>query len=234
MIEAVGLRKSFVQPRSVGALLRRDPAPIVKVLDGVDLTLGAGEIIAIEGANGTGKSTLLRLAAGLLLPDGGQITVAGLCPQRERQAAAARFNYLPGDDRGLPHRATVRQTLALFAALRGLEAHAADAQVARNLSTFELAMLADRRVAELSTGQRRRLQLGAALLGNVSLLLLDEPTRGLDRESQARFWEHLVAVRRAGAAILLATHSDEERQALSATALRLVAGKLVPGAGGPA
>jgi len=210
-----GVHKSFATPRSLGGLLRGAPHEIVKVLDGIELTVAAGEVVAIEGANGAGKSTLLRLAAGLLLPDAGTIVIDAIAPGTKRREAARRYGYVPGDDRGLPQRATVRQTLALFAALRGVDDAAPLVDE-----------LLDKRIAELSTGQRRRVQLACALLDpNARLLLLDEPTRGLDQEQSARLWAELAARRERGAAVLVASHSAEERAALGARVLRLDGGK---------
>lgn len=227
VLSIAGLRKSFATSRSLGALLRGRDATIVKVLDGIDLTLAAGEVITIEGGNGTGKSTLLRLAAGLLLPDAGRVSILGIDPGTQRRMATRQYNYVPGDDRGLPNRATVRQTLTLFASLRGFIGRTATSQICKNMEVLALDELADRRVAELSTGQRRRLQLASALFGDVKLLLLDEPTRGLDRELQTRLWAHLRSAAQTGVAILLATHSYEERTALSAAGMQLTNGKLV-------
>lgn len=215
MLTLRGVHKSFATPRSLGALLRGAQREVVKVLDGIDLAVAAGEVVAIEGANGAGKSTLLRLVAGLLLPDAGTITIDAVAPGAARRAAARLYGYVPGDDRGLPQRATVRQTLALFAALRG---------VANTAPLVD--ELLDRRIAELSSGQRRRVQLACALLDpHAKLLLLDEPTRGLDPEQSARLWAELATRRARGVAVLIASHSAEERTALGARVLRLDGGK---------
>lgn len=226
MLTLRGVTKTFTTPRSLGQMLRFAPTTMVKVLDGIDLDVAAGEVVAIRGGNGVGKSTLLRLVAGVLVADAGTIALGGVDPATARRAAAALHNYVPGDDRGLPQRATVRQTLRLFATLRGIGADRIDGAIEQNLAVLDAGALADRRVAELSTGQRRRLQLAAALFGDVGLLLLDEPTRGLDAETQRRLWDHLRAQRHRGVALLLATHDPAEAEALEARAFSLVDGRL--------
>lgn len=229
MLTLRGVTKTFTTPRSLGQMVRFAPSTMVKVLDGIDLDVAAGEAVAIRGGNGAGKSTLLRLVAGVLVADAGTITLAGVDPATERRRAAAKHNYVPGDDRGLPQRATVRQTLRLFATLRGIGAERIEDEITRNLAVLDAGALADRRVAELSTGQRRRLQLASALFceaGEVAVLLLDEPTRGLDADTQRRLWDHLRAQRNRGVALLLATHDPEEAEALGARAFSLVDGRL--------
>lgn len=226
MLTLRGVTKTFTTPRSLGQMLRFAPSTMVKVLDGIDLDVAAGEAVAIRGGNGAGKSTLLRLVAGVLVADAGTIALGGIDPATARREAAAVQNYVPGDDRGLPQRATVRQTLRLFATLRGIAADRIDGAIEQNLAVLDAGALADRRVAELSTGQRRRLQLAAALFGDVGLLLLDEPTRGLDAETQGRLWDHLRAQRNRGVALLLATHDPAEAEALEARVFSLVDGRL--------
>jgi ABC-2 type transport system ATP-binding protein len=215
VLALAGVAKSFATPRSLGGLLR--PVEIVKVLDGVDLTIAAGECVVLEGANGAGKSTLLRLVAGLLVADAGTVRLGALDPARQRREVTRRVGYLAGDDRGLPQRATVAQTLALFAAVR---------EVAPTAPL--IAGLHDKRVAELSTGQRRRLQLACALLAPVdALLLLDEPSRGLDDAHCAELWAELTARRERGATLLVVSHAASERNALGGRRVRLDGGKVI-------
>jgi len=193
-------------------------------LDGVDLHIGAG-VFGLLGPNGAGKTTLQRVLATLLLPSAGAVEVAGL--PLPAQAAEARFHlgYLP-QEFGLFPKLRCRECLDYLALLKGLDDRGARrAQVDAALSAVHLEEYATRSVGALSGGMRRRLGIAQALLGAPEVLILDEPTAGLDPEERARLWNLLggLAARRA---VLLSTHQVGDVAALCARLAVLDGGRL--------
>lgn len=195
MLEIAGLTKSF-DGRSV--------------LRGLDLSVGAGESVALLGGNGSGKTTTLRAVAGLVLPDSGRITVDGLDARRDGRKARARLSFLPQKS-VFPGTLSVRETLAVAARLRELS----ESRIARELSECGLLEAADRPVSALSGGQRQRLGLAVAFLPDVALYLFDEPTANLDPPSLDVFFRRARELREGGRAVLFTTHvaADVEKLA---------------------
>ncbi len=176
------------------------------VLDGLDLAIPAGQIVALLGENGVGKTTLMRLASGYLAPDAGEIRLCGL-PVGDA-AAKRHLGYLPENAPPLPgHR--VEEALHFFAALHGLSGKAAEEAVDRAVSLCELAPVRSRMAEQLSKGYRHRLGLAQALLHRPALLLLDEPTDGLD-PTQKGATQALIRSLSGQCAILLSTHLLDE------------------------
>jgi ABC-2 type transport system ATP-binding protein len=172
-------------------------------LDGVDLQVEAGECVALLGPNGAGKTTLVNLVIGLLARQAGSIGIAGGDP---RVAASRRELGVVQQSLGFPTTAKVRE-LVVGAAVR---AGVPGASAGPVLAELGLAELAGRRAVRLSGGQRQRLQLAMALVGDPALLVLDEPTVGLDVAARRAFWG-IVADRRArGVGVLVTTHLIEE------------------------
>jgi zinc transport system ATP-binding protein len=179
------------------------------VLDCVSLEVGAGEFVALAGANGSGKSTLVRIVLGLMPPDDGTVTLLGQPPKGLRERW--RVGYVPQRPVAvdlLP--ATVADVVAAGRlARRGWwrRPGAADrAAVDQALDTVGLADEAGRPLAELSGGQRQRAFIAKALVTEPDLLILDEPTAGVDAESQARFRDALVALAGRGGTVVLVSH----------------------------
>ncbi|MDO4243136.1 MAG: ABC transporter ATP-binding protein [Actinomyces sp.] len=175
----------------------------VRAVDGFDLTVPRGEVLAFLGPNGAGKSTTLDIVLGFTTPTSGTVTVLGSSPA---QAVA--------DDRvgavlqtgGLIEAYTVRQTLEVVASL-----HAHEPDVEGVIAQTDLAGLLGRRVSRLSGGERQRLRLALALLPDPELLILDEPTTGLDVTARAAFWETMRAqTATARRTIIFATHYLQE------------------------
>ena len=146
-----------------------------RVLDRLDLEIGAGESVAMLGANGSGKTTTLRCSVGLARPDAGRIVIGGIDLARDPIRARSRLSYLPQKS-VFPPTLTVRETLAVVARLRGLACDAAD----REIASCGLSALADRGVGHLSGGERQRLAMAVAFLPTVDLYLFDEPSANLD------------------------------------------------------
>ena len=181
---------------------------------GMDLDVRAGEIVAVLGPNGAGKTTFLRQLTTELRPTGGSIHVFGIDAIRQPHAAKQSMGITP-QEAGLFDALTVREHLALFGRLKGLHGAECGTEADRLLGELDLAGAATRRVGTLSGGQRRRILIGLALLGRPPLLILDEPTTGLDPASRRDVWEVLRRAVAGGASIVLSTHYMEEAERLS-------------------
>ena len=182
--------------------LRREYGRLV-ALDGLDLTVAAGECVALVGANGSGKSTAVRAIAGLLEPSAGTVRVGGHDPHREPDAENARAALaLVPDTPLLYDDLTVRQHLELVTLTHGV----ADGPIDEWLDRLDLAARADFLTRELSRGMRQKTMLACALVRPAQVLVLDEPVVGLDPPSQALLRDVLAERVRAGAAVLLTTH----------------------------
>lgn len=190
-------------------------------LRGVDLRLGDG-IVGLVGANGAGKTTLLRLAAGLLAPSAGEILVGG------RSAVAHRVALGVGI---IPEGAHLPPYLTVSAFLDGLRQAAGDpsptAAEAAIAADFAIRDIAARRLNALSLGQRRRVELLAALIGDPDLLLLDEPTNGLDPLAMAALRHGLLAAQRPGRLILVSSHHLDELQRIAGWIVLMHEGRIV-------
>lgn len=176
----------------------------VVAVDGIDLVLPAGSSVALVGRNGAGKSTTLRVLAGVLPPTSGTVRIAGTDAARDPSAAKSRIGYCP-DVGGLIPRATAWEHLQLSATLRhlprGWEERATDL-----LDRFELAGSADRVTAGFSHGMGRRMSVVLAAFHSPDVLLLDEPFDGVDPLGVDATMEVVRELRLAGSAVLLSTH----------------------------
>ena len=186
-----GLRRSFKEREVVRSLT---------------LSVEPGERIALYGPNGSGKTTVLRCVAGTLTPSGGSVRIAG----HEAGSLPARriVGASMSQERSFYLRLTGHDNLLFFARLRHPRERDAVRDVAAVEDELELHEIAAERVDQCSTGMVQQLALARALLGAPSLLLLDEPTRSLDRDARGRIWSALD--RRPAAAVLLASHLDED------------------------
>jgi ABC-2 type transport system ATP-binding protein len=184
----------------------------VTALDGVELAVGAGELVALLGPNGAGKSTLMQLLTGLFVADAGRVRVGGFDMARQATTALARIGVVfqqPTLDLEL----TVRANLRFHADLHGIDRRAATERIAGELGRFGLAGVAGRRALELSGGNRRRVELARALLHRPDVLLMDEPTVGLDPASRALLLRHVLDLRSEGrVGVLWATHLVDEAE----------------------
>ncbi len=174
-------------------------------LEGVELQVRAGSLTALVGANGSGKTSLLRLAAGLERPSGGRITVLGGDPASGGSARWRSMGYLV-QDTALDPEMTGRETLRLFATLHGVPWRDRAARQQAQATRFGLEEHAPQLVSTYSGGLKRRLHLAAGLLADPELLLADEPATGLDRQGRELLWDILVDRRSRGRTSLVATH----------------------------
>jgi ABC-2 type transport system ATP-binding protein len=177
-------------------------------LRGVDLTVAAGECVALLGPNGAGKTTLVGALTGMLAPSAGIARIDGADPRRP---ATRRRLGVVHQQAGFPRTLKVRELVSGWAVRAGRPASDADAV----LTEVGLHDLTKRRVTALSGGQQQRLQLAMALVVDPTLLVLDEPTVGLDIDARRRFWATLAARRDRGTAVLLTTHQIEEAAAVA-------------------
>jgi ABC-2 type transport system ATP-binding protein len=150
------------------------------ILQGANLRLEAGTTAWLGGANGVGKTTLLRVTSGLITAHGGTVRLCGLDPQRDRREFQRRLGYLSAGDRGLYARLTVTQNLEFWAGLTLIPRAARTTFVGRAIARFDLREMAGRRVDRLSMGQRQRVRLAMTFLHEPTVVLLDEPHTSLD------------------------------------------------------
>ena len=195
-------------------------------LRGVSLSVGRGERVGLLGANGSGKTTLLRAVSTLLAPDAGTVTVGGADARHDPAAVRRRIGVVfqsPALDEAL----TIRESLALQAALAGLGRGEARARIDDLLRRLDLTDRAGSRVGTLSGGLARRADLARGLLNRPALVLLDEPTGGLDPLARTALWDTLDGLRRDDAsAQLVATHLMDEAERCDRVAI-LDDGRLV-------
>ena len=191
-------------PGVVARGVRRTFGP-VEAVRGMDLTAAPGEVTALVGPNGAGKTTLLLVLATLLVPDAGQVTVAGHDPVHEPDAVRARMGWSP-DVFGLYDNLTGREYLELFGEAYRLPRPRARERVVELLALARLEDRADAPVHVLSRGQKQRLGLVRALVHDPQVLLLDEPASGLDPRSRVELRELLRMLARAGTAVVVSSH----------------------------
>lgn len=197
-----------------------------RVVDGVSLAVGRGSGFGLLGANGAGKSTTLKMVYGALLPSVGRVLVHGLDVARQPRQVRRQLGIVPQDDL-LDGELSVYDNLLFHARYAGMNGRVSHDRSHRLLESMHLTGCADLRIDQLSSGMRRRLVLARALLGEPSILILDEPTRGLDRESRLVYLEKLRELKGRGVTLLMATHMAEELEAVCDRAAIMAEGRLV-------
>jgi ABC-2 type transport system ATP-binding protein len=188
-------------------------------LDGIDLSVQGGEILALLGANGAGKSTAVGLMLGLLTPDAGEVALLGLPPSA---LAARRRAGVMLQSAGIADNAKVAELLDLTRSY-----YPAPRSVDECVALAGLEGLLGRRYGRLSGGQQRRVQFALAICGHPEVLFLDEPTTGLDIDARQRMWSTIRALVAAGTGVLLTTHYLEEAEALADRVVVLNHGRVV-------
>jgi ABC-2 type transport system ATP-binding protein len=212
VLEARGLAKSFADVRAV---------------DGVDLSIAAGERVGLLGPNGAGKTTTLLMLLGAITPDAGTISVAGHELPRGRSGAMEEVGFVAGY-LPLPERLKVREALSVFAGFYGLHRKAGDAAVDAGLERFGVGHLAGRMCMELSSGQRTLVGIVKAVLHQPSLLVLDEPTASLDPDVAYRVRAGLLDIAsNDGTALLVTSHNMLEVERLCERVVFLAGGRVV-------
>jgi ABC-2 type transport system ATP-binding protein len=196
------------------------------ILAGLDLRVSRGALVSISGATGTGKTTLLRIAAGLIHPDSGTVAIQDLHPERDRTAFLRQLGFLSAGDRGLYARVTARRHLDLGARLALIPSQLRAEAVERALGVFALEEFADRRADRLSMGQRQRVRLAMTFVHDPAVVLLDEPGNSLDREGLEVLRDYLDELRSRGGAAVWCAPEGVQTPLASDTTLRLVGGNL--------
>jgi ABC-2 type transport system ATP-binding protein len=195
-------------------------------VDGVSLGVAAGSCTGLLGPNGAGKTTTVSMIAGLLAPDGGEVLLAGQPVRGETDPKKRKIGFVP-QDLALYEELPARDNLQLFGALYGLTPVALDRAARDALALVGLAERAGDKVKTFSGGMKRRLNLAAALLHDPELLILDEPTVGVDPQSRSAIFDNLETLRTRGKGILYTTHYMEEAERLCDRIVIVDHGKVV-------
>jgi lipooligosaccharide transport system ATP-binding protein len=215
-VRARGLRKSYNGRVAV---------------DGIDFDVAPGICFGFLGPNGAGKTSTMKMIYGLAEIDAGELWVLGMDARLERRAVKARLGVVP-QETNLDNDLTIRENLLVHARYFGLAGSWADERVAELLEFARLADRAGGRVQELSGGMRRRLLIARALVNDPDLVVLDEPTTGLDPQARRAMWAALERLRERGVTVLLTTHYMEEAARLCDHLLIMDLGRIVA-EGGP-
>jgi len=216
-VEARGLVKEFEQGRrTLWQRLRREPdlRKRFRAVDGVDLEVERGEIFGVLGPNGAGKTTTMKMLATLLEPTEGSARILGLDVVSQAREVRRRMGAVLSDGRSVYWKLTAHENLEYFAALYHVPAAEQRARIDGALAAVKLTDRADDYVERYSTGMRQRLVLARALLPDPELLLLDEPTVGLDPQSASDLRDRVRDLQRQGRTVLLTTHYMEEADQL--------------------
>src|SRR5580692_11451331 len=211
MLEVIGLRKSY------GDLI---------AVDGVSLKAGKGETIGLLGPNGAGKTTTVSIIAGLLQPDAGEVRIDGRILKGDTDSAKRDIGLVP-QDLGLYDEMSARENLHLFGALYDLSGAHLNHAMDEALELVGLKERAKDKVMNFSGGMKRRLNLAAALLHDPQLLLLDEPTVGVDPQSRNAIFDNLEVLKKRGKTLLYTTHYMEEAERLCDRLVIMDHGKVI-------
>jgi ABC-2 type transport system ATP-binding protein len=203
-VQARGLRKTYGDTRAV---------------DGIDLSVPAGQVVAILGANGAGKTTLIEMLLGMRRPDAGEVALFGQRPGS--RAVKARVGAMLQDS-DIPQSLTVAEIVGLVATY-----YPRAVDVGEALRRADLTAKADTRANQLSGGQRQRLSFAMAIVGAPDLLFLDEPTAALDVEARRAFWEQVRGYAAEGVTVLFASHHMGEVEALADRVVVVHRGRVV-------
>lgn len=199
----------------------------VRVLSDVSLRVAPGEWVAVVGANGAGKTTLIRSVVGLVVPDGGEMRVYGRSMLGPDAPDARRMVGYAPQEIALDRFVSVRDLLSLHGRYFGMTRHDASARADELLDVFDLSDKAATLPSRLSGGMRRRLMLARALIHRPSLVILDEPTAGVDVELRDELWEYIRKLHADGTTILLTTHYLEEAETLCEQVAFILDGRIV-------
>lgn len=215
MIETKGLTKTFKTRKGN-----------VEAVRGVNLQVQEGEIFGFLGPNGAGKTTTMRMLATLLEPTSGQATICGYDLRRESGRARTSIGYV-GQKGGAEVMETGRENLVLAGRLYGMSKASAEKRATELIVRLDLEPFADRLVRTYSGGQRRRLDITMGMVHRPRLLILDEPTTGLDPQSRARIWDEVRRLRSEGVTVFLTTHYMDEADGLCDHLAIIDGGKIV-------
>ena len=197
----------------------RVPGGTLTAVDNLDLTISKGEIVALLGPNGAGKTTLIDMILGLTEPARGTLTVQGISPKKAVQRGDIGAVLQTG---GLLKDLTVRQTLEMLATL-----YPTRIDIDEVLASADLTELAHRKVGKCSGGQQQRIRFAIATMHDPNILILDEPTTGMDVTARRTFWERMDKLAETGKTIIFATHYLEEAQNFAQRIVLMNNGKII-------
>jgi ABC-2 type transport system ATP-binding protein len=195
-------------------------------VDGVTLRIAAGETVGLHGPNGAGKTTTVSMIAGLLRPDSGEVYIEGQLLRGDTNPGKRKIGFVP-QDLALYDELSARDNLEFFGALYDLRGKEMARAIDEALDLIGLSDRAKDKVATFSGGMKRRLNLAAALLHNPAVLLLDEPTVGVDPQSRHAIFDNLETLKKRGKALLYTTHYMEEAERLCDRLIIIDHGKVV-------
>lgn len=195
-------------------------------VDGIDVDVHAGEAFGFLGPNGAGKSSTMRMIGCVSPPSGGTLRILGLDPVRDGPSIRARLGVCPQQDT-LDTEITVAENLTVYARYFGIPRTVARQRAAELLDFVQLRERANDKVEELSGGMKRRLSIARALINEPDIVLLDEPTTGLDPQARHLVWERLFRLKQRGVTLVLTTHYMDEAEQLCDRLVVMDKGKIV-------
>jgi lipooligosaccharide transport system ATP-binding protein len=195
-------------------------------VDGIDVDVDAGESFGFLGPNGAGKTSAMRMIGCVSRPSGGTLRILGMDPHRQGPEIRARLGVCPQLDT-LDPELTVAQNLTTYARYFGIPRRTARARTAELLDFVQLAERADSKVEPLSGGMKRRLTIARALVNDPEIVLLDEPTTGLDPQARHLVWERLFRLKQQGVTLVLTTHYMDEAEQLCDRLVVMDRGRIV-------
>ncbi|WBB54496.1 ABC transporter ATP-binding protein [Verrucosispora sp. WMMD573] len=195
-------------------------------VDGIDVEVRAGEAFGFLGPNGAGKSSTMRMVGCTSPPSSGQLRILGMDPVRDGPAIRARLGVCPQLD-NLDPELTVRENLTTYARYFGISRRVARARATELLDFVQLGDRADSKVEPLSGGMKRRLTIARALVNEPDIVLLDEPTTGLDPQARHLVWERLFRLKQQGVTLVLTTHYMDEAEQLCDRLVVMDGGQIV-------
>jgi lipooligosaccharide transport system ATP-binding protein len=204
LIEAVGLTKIYPA---------RGSSEAFRAVDGIDFEVGPGEAFGLLGPNGAGKSSTMRMISAISPPTAGSLRVLGMDPVRDGSSVRRRIGVVSQDD-CLDQELTVRENLYIYGRYFGLSRSVIRERSAELLAFAQLEDKRDEQVDRLSGGMRRRLAIARALINEPEILLLDEPTTGLDPQARHLLWDRLFRLKKSGVCLVLTTHYMDEAEQL--------------------
>jgi lipooligosaccharide transport system ATP-binding protein len=206
MVRARGLRKAYP---STGSGRHAE----VEAVRGIDLDVAPGETFGFLGPNGAGKSSTMRMVAAVSPPSGGQLSILGMDPATHGSAIRARLGVCPQDDT-LDNELNVRENLLVYGSYFGIRKAEVATRADELLAFVQLGERARGKVEDLSGGMKRRLTIARSLINDPDLLLLDEPTTGLDPQARHLLWDRLFRLKARGVTLVLTTHYMDEAEQL--------------------
>jgi len=196
-----------------------------KAVDGIDFDLHKGEAFGFLGPNGAGKSSTMRMIGCVSPPSGGELTIFGMHPVADGPAIRARLGVVPQDDT-LDIELTVRENMMIYGRYFGLPRDTIRERTTQLLEFVQLTDRADDHVEPLSGGMKRRLTIARSLINSPEVLLLDEPTTGLDPQARHAVWDRLFRLKQQGVTLILTTHYMDEAEQLCDRLMVMDRGKI--------